>query len=204
MDIVDGNHFDKYRSRNPVHHLMMGNFLQSIQRLYEAASPQSVLEVGCGPGDLAGELRKRVDTWGSYEGTDLSDRQIEMARRQYPDLAFRSANAYQLPYEDSSFELVMGCEVLEHLDRPSEAIQEMARVAKTWLLVSVPWEPTWRIANFCRGKYIRQLGNTPGHVGHFTRRRIRRLVETVGCIQDGATPFPWTALLARIDESKAE
>ena len=45
----------------------------------------------------------------------------------------------------------------------------MARVARRWLLVSVPHEPLWRALNVARGAYLRELGNTPGHLNHWTR-----------------------------------
>jgi hypothetical protein len=92
---------------------------------------------------------------------------------------------------------VVACEVFEHLERPAAAIHEVARVAADWLLLSVPWEPTWRLLNLARGKYVRRLGNTPGHLQNFSRRAIRQLVSQRFDIVAQRRPFPWTMLLAR-------
>jgi hypothetical protein len=74
----------------------------------------------------------------------------------------------------------------------------MARVARRHLLVSVPREPLWRLLNVCRGAYLRDLGNTPGHVNHWSRRRFVRLLQRHGEVIEVRSPFPWTMLLARV------
>ena len=45
-----------------------------------------------------------------------------------------------------------------------------------WLLVSVPREPLWRGLNLARGSYLRELGNTPGHLNHWSKRRFASLL----------------------------
>ena len=75
---------------------------------------------------------------------------------------------------------------------------EVARVSSGWLLLSVPWEPVWRILNVARGRYVGSLGNTPGHVQHFSRRAIRGLVASRFELVAERRPFPWTVLLARL------
>jgi hypothetical protein len=74
----------------------------------------------------------------------------------------------------------------------------MARVAKRHLLVSVPHEPLWRILNIARGAYVRELGNTPGHVNHWSKRSFVKLLERHGEVVEARLPFPWTMLLVRV------
>jgi hypothetical protein len=74
----------------------------------------------------------------------------------------------------------------------------MARVASRWLLVSVPHEPLWRMLNVARGAYLRQLGNTPGHLNHWTQRGFVALLGRYGQIVQTRSPFPWTMLLVRV------
>ncbi len=81
-----------------------------------------------------------------------------------------------LEFADDEFELVAATEVLEHVDGPEQALAEMARVASAWLLVSVPHEPLWRALNMARGAYLRDFGNTPGHVNHWTARAFLGLL----------------------------
>jgi hypothetical protein len=74
----------------------------------------------------------------------------------------------------------------------------MARVARGGnLLVSVPREPLWRGLNMARGAYLRDLGNTPGHLNHWSRRGFVALLSRHGEVREVRSPFPWTMLLVR-------
>lgn len=193
---VAGNHFDKYRSKNPVHRALVGRFLRDARELVQHVGPSRILEVGCGPGDLASNLFGTEDLARQYVGVDISPEEVAKARRGCPGRDFRVATTYNLPFEDRSFDLVLACEVFEHLERPEEALREVERVCAAHLLLSVPWEPAWRVFNVLRGKYVASLGNTPGHVQHFSRRAIRSLVGTRFDIVAERRPPPWTMLLA--------
>jgi ubiquinone/menaquinone biosynthesis C-methylase UbiE len=192
-EFIGGNYFDKYRSTNPIHQWLMRGFLGSVRELLGSIEYGSVLEVGCGPGDLATRiLPPQVD----YLGIDVDEMEIETARNRYPQLSFQVGSANALPVESNSFDLVIACEVLEHLEDPARALAEIDRVAKQWVLVSVPWEPTWRILNVIRGKYWRSFGNTPGHVQHFSRAEIRRQIVNRFVIVNELDPLPWTIIVA--------
>jgi 2-polyprenyl-3-methyl-5-hydroxy-6-metoxy-1,4-benzoquinol methylase len=112
-----------------------------------------------------------------------------------PMIEFAEASVYQLPFEDSSFDLVVCCEVMEHLERPRDAFAEVVRVARNFVLMSTPWEPVWRVMNMARGKYLRDLGNTPGHIQHFSRRDLIALAETRLNVVSIRKPPPWTVIL---------
>ena len=202
-NVVDGNFFDKYRSTNVLHRWLVGGFIRTAKELLEHAKPTAVLEVGAGPGDLAAQLFLSHDqitpSQGvTYLGTDVSRRQIELAQARYPKLSFQYASAYELPFADRSFDLCLACEVFEHLAHPDLALAELARVCNSYLLISVPWEPTWRALNIARGKYVQQFGNTPGHIQHFSRKKIRSLVTSRFEVLLERWPFPWTMLLAKL------
>jgi hypothetical protein len=74
----------------------------------------------------------------------------------------------------------------------------MSRVASRHLLVSVPREPLWRALNIARGAYLTALGNTPGHVNHWSRRGLRTLLDGHGEVLELRTPFPWTMALVDV------
>jgi hypothetical protein len=65
------------------------------------------------------------------------------------------------------------------------------------VVLSVPSEPVWRIGNMARGRYLRQWGNTPGHVNHWGKRGFVRAVSRHFEVEDVASPLPWTMLRAR-------
>ena len=199
-DNVVGNVYDKYRASNPVVRRLMQGFLRACTGLYTQAAPRTVLEVGCGEGELALRLiEHHHQVFGGapnrFEASDVDVSQVP------PDLhdgiTVNQASIYALPYADNEFDLVVCCEVLEHLHEPAAGLQELSRVASRHVLISTPWEPVWRAMNLARGRYLRQLGNTPGHVQHFSRGGLRTLAETQLDILGCRTPLPWTMLLGR-------
>lgn len=190
---VVGNFYDKYATKNRISRALVTGFLSSVTTLYRSAEARSVLEVGCGEGKLADHLVRSGPRPDRFLATDLS-----LERRAAdidPIIEFAEASAYELPYEDGSFDLVVCCEVMEHLERPQEALAEVARVARNFVLMSTPWEPVWRAMNMARGKYLRDLGNTPGHIQHFGRRDLVELARTRIEVVTVMTPLPWTVIL---------
>ena len=106
--------------------------------------------------------------------------------------------AEDLPFADGEFDVATAIEVLEHVPDPEHTLAEMARCAERHLLVSVPREPLWRMLNMARGAYLGQLGNTPGHLNHWSKRSFARLLGQHGEVVELRSPFPWTMLLVRL------
>ena len=196
---VTGNTYDKYGSTNPVVRRLMAGFEGTLQELFTNADAQSLLDVGCGEGVLthkwAGRLAPR-----RVVGIDLEDApiQAEWAKRQAPNLEYRIMKAENLSFGDGEFELASAIEVLEHVPDAEHTVAEMARVARGGhLLVSVPREPLWRGLNMARGAYIKDLGNTPGHLNHWSRKAFVELLNRHGKVEEIRSPFPWTMLLVK-------
>ena len=61
-----------------------------------------------------------------------------------------------------------------------------------------PWEPVWRLMNLARARYVRALGNTPGHVQHFGRRALLDLAATRLVNLRVRRPLPWTVILGDV------
>ncbi len=192
-EFIVGNVYDKYGTRNPVARLLMAGFLEAVTDLYREVGPASVLEVGCGEGHLAAHLLSSGGRPTRFVATDLSLARV--APGLDPLLEFQEVSAYALPFADREFELVLCCEVLEHLDHPDRALRELSRVAGRNVIVSTPREPLWRALNMARGKYWRDLGNTPGHVQHFSARGLERRVAPHLRVLQRRAPVPWTVLL---------
>jgi hypothetical protein len=68
----------------------------------------------------------------------------------------------------------------------------MARVARRAVLVSVPREPLWRISHLLAGRDVRRLGNTDGHINHWSSRGFEELSSKFGRVERVSRPFPWT------------
>ena len=147
-----------------------------------------------GEGEVATRIKQR---WPgvSYVGIDLPDDELSQSWRE-AGLAGGFADIVDLPFPDRSFDLVLAIEVLEHVTDPASALAELARIATGSLVLSVPREPVWRVANVARGKYIGDLGNTPGHINHWSSRSFAGLVSRHFAVDGVRKPFPWTMVAA--------
>ncbi|MEZ5120908.1 MAG: class I SAM-dependent methyltransferase [Solirubrobacterales bacterium] len=195
---VTGNTYDKYGSTNPVVRRLMAGFERALDELFTQAAPASLLDVGCGEGVLVERWARRIP--GRVVGIDLDDPQLhaEWAKRQVGNLEYRVMKAENLPFADGEFAVATAIEVLEHVPDPEHTVAEMARVACGHLLVSVPREPLWRALNMARGAYLKDLGNTPGHLNHWSKRTFVSLLSKHGTVVEARSPFPWTMLLVRL------
>ena len=158
-----------------------------------------VLDVGCGEGVLTHEWAERWATRGSWASTSTDPKlPAEWATRARANLEYRVEEATALSFADDEFDVATAIEVLEHVPDPEATVAEMARVAERWLLVSVPREPLWRGLNMARGAYWGSLGNTPGHVNHWSKRSFTAMLSRHGTVEEARSPFPWTMLLVRL------
>ena len=196
--IVAGNVYPKYTTSNPVARRLVDNFIATLRDLVRQSGAQEVHEVGCGEGHLsmllaADGLRVR--------GCDLSPGAIAAARqrsrRQGLDIPFEIANLYDLLPERHGAPLVLCCEVLEHVPDPERALAVLKALARPHLIVSVPREPLWRVLNLARGRYWRALGNTPGHLQHWSTPAFLGLLQDHLEVVELRTPLPWTMALCR-------
>ena len=197
--VPTGNTYDKYGSQNPVVKRLMAGFEAALDELWGITAPGSVLDVGCGEGVLTAEWAERLGE-RPVVGIDLDDPKLraEWEARRRPNLEYRAEEATSLSFDDGEFDMAAAIEVLEHVPDPEHTVAEMARVAQRWLLVSVPREPLWRALNMARGAYLRDLGNTPGHVNHWSKRSFVELLSRHGQVLEARSPFPWTMLLVRL------
>jgi SAM-dependent methyltransferase len=196
--IPTGNTYDKYGSTNPVVRRLMSGFERDMFELLDQAAPSSILDVGCGEGVLTEQWADHIA--GRVVGIDLDDPKLrdEWQRRERPNLSFHAGDGHRLPFKDGEFEAATAMEVLEHVPDPAAVLGEMARVSSRWLLVSVPREPLWRGLNLARGTYLRELGNTPGHLNHWSKRGFASLLRRYGEVAELRSPLPWTMALVRV------
>ena len=191
-----GNVYDKYHTRNPIARYLVGNFLSNVLELVRQTGARDIHEVGCGEGHLSQRIAGLpVDR---VRGSDMSEQMIALARteNQRANVSFEVKDVYRLDETDAA-ELIVCCEVLEHLDDPRRALERLSALAGKCCILSVPREPMWRCLNMLRGKYIGDLGNTPGHIQHWSRAGFRTLIGDYFDLVEVRSPVPWTIALCR-------
>jgi 2-polyprenyl-3-methyl-5-hydroxy-6-metoxy-1,4-benzoquinol methylase len=193
-----GNVYDKYSTLHPIERRLVSGFLAQLDRLVERTGASEAHEVGCGEGELALRLAARGLR---VRGSDAFAEVIGEARRRAAsagsEVDYEMRPVQELDPERDGAELVLCCEVLEHLEDPDAALDTLAGLARPWLLVSVPREPLWRVLNLARLKYVRELGNTPGHLHHWSRGGFLRFLERRVEVVEVRSPLPWTMALCR-------
>lgn len=98
---------------------------------------QSLLDIGCGPGTITVEFADRLAP-GRVVGLDASAEVIARASAEFarPNLEFVVGDAYALPFEDATFDIVHAHQTLQHVADPVAVLREMRRVAKPGGLVA--------------------------------------------------------------------
>ena len=178
MSNIPGNYFNKYESKNPIAKWLINHFSSHLEGLLQELSFESLVEVGCGEVYLLKRLEKRLQGLDLL-ATDISPEIIAEAELLIPEVPKLVATAYDLPLEDKSRDIVLACEVMEHVEEPDKLLVEAKRVARKHCIFSVPHEPWWRIANMMRGKYLNDFGNTPGHIQHWNKSKLMNLINSV-------------------------
>jgi SAM-dependent methyltransferase len=194
-DNVAGNTYDKYASKNPIEKRMMDGFFTALDRMLDGLRPAVVVEIGAGEGRITERLVERFPQ-ATVVGLDLPDTNLAEEWDEI-EVPMFFGDATRMPFVDDSIDLVVGLEVLEHVPRPERALADIARVCHGTAILSVPREPIWRAGNMARGRYIRDWGNTPGHVNHWSSRAFERFVATQFDVTSTARPLPWTMVSAR-------
>jgi ubiquinone/menaquinone biosynthesis C-methylase UbiE len=194
VDNVAGNNYDKYASTNPVERKMMRGFFHALDAMLTGLQPAVVVEVGAGEGRITEHLTATFPD-ATVVGLDLPDDELAAEWADVSRPMF-FGDVTRLPFPDDSVDLVVGLEVLEHVPSPERALAEINRICRGHAVVSVPREPIWRIGNIVRGRYIGDLGNTPGHVNHWSARSFGKFVGDVMHVERAARPLPWTMVRA--------
>jgi len=198
-DVPTGNTYDKYGSTNPIEQRMMRGFFGALDGFVDGASgpdadPSRILEIGAGEGIVTQRMIERFPH-AAVTGLDLPDDDL-LDHWRDRGLSCLFGDATALPFADDTFDLVLAVEVFEHLPDPPAALAELDRVCSGHLIASVPFEPLWRMGNMARGRYLRDLGNTPGHINHWSHRSFRSFVDERFDVVEAARPLPWTMVLA--------
>lgn len=181
---------------------LLDGYFVAVSELVEKSQLRkgTALEIGCGAGFSTKRLREMLPDTVKFEASEYVEELLPDARKNNPGMSITSESVYELKRKDKSLNLVFLLEVLEHLDYPEVALKEISRVVKPggYLILGVPREPLWRTLNMARLKYVRDFGNTTGHLNHWSKKSlIAHVSENFHDVVEVKSPLPWTLVLAR-------
>lgn len=196
--IYEGNIYNKYESRNPLVMALMKKYFKDLDSLIKPIKGEinSAFEIGCGEGYVT----QHIKSLGiNVEGADISERIIKVARNLHPSIKFSIKSVYELSSYNECYDLVLAIEILEHLQYPKKAVEEMKKIVNKYFFFSVPNEPFFRLANVLRLKYLKDFGSTPGHINHWSKKSFRGFLEEQNfCIINIETSTLWSMALCKI------
>ena len=185
----------------------VGAITESVERrlildLIGDVRGKTVLDVGCGDGDLAIELSKRG---ARVSGIDISGSMIEAARaraaEEETDIDFRVAAAQQIPFPEEQFDIVAAVTILCFVENPAPVFEEIARVLRPGGRLVIGELGKW--SSWAATRRLRAwLGSLLWRKGYFRRNReLRALAHRAGLepIQvRGAVYYPRLGFAARL------
>ena len=192
--IIIGNVENKSELSNPIARAMVQNFDATLLDFVLSSSPESIHEVGCGEGRVLELIKEAINPAPALRGSDFSKQIITQLQKFGSDeITYVQRSIYDLEPSVDSAELIICCEVLEHLEDPDAALESLKQLDASSYIMSVPREPLWRILNMARLKYVGDLGNTPGHLNHWSSSSFISFLKSHGFnITALRKPFPWT------------
>ena len=196
----------KYKTGNPLKRKLVERFdLRLLQLLKYAVENECsqlgqnlhLLDAGCGEGFVAGQIKRKWPCW-NITGIDGAKEAIVLAKQLHADIDFQIGNLYGIAFHDKAFDVVICSEVLEHLERPENALKELQRVTKSVLLLTVPHEPWFRLGNLFSLHNVMRLGDPVDHINHWNFSGFQHF--TTGVLDDFSceyeSSFPWSICLA--------
>jgi 2-polyprenyl-3-methyl-5-hydroxy-6-metoxy-1,4-benzoquinol methylase len=184
--------------------MLIDNYFKNVSKLIATSgiadvSGAKAIEIGCGMGfstqRLAGMLPQNV----TLEASEYVANMIPEAQKLNPGMKITEESVYETQHQDNEFDLVFLLEVLEHLDFPDKALEELNRITKPggMMILGVPREPLWCMLNMARGYRLKHFGNTEGHLNHWSTHGIKKYVgKHFGPIVETKTPLPWSLVRA--------
>ena len=194
--MISDEYFDqfqtkKYRAKNPIKRKLIGRFVDRVTELFhDGGAPKSVLEIGVGEGFLSGHL-SAIHPNTKFSGVDIQASDLELLRAKFPHIQAYEGSVYDLSALPGGYDLVMCCEVLEHLERPEDALDQIVRLNPKRVVLTVPHEPWFMLSNLAMGKNITRLGNDIEHCNHFTVPKFKQLLSTRFDLTTVTTSYPW-------------
>lgn len=130
-DQVPPDYYQKGVKRNILQWIWHSNKLRNVAGSIREVkkNPKNILDVGSASGWFLHELKKKFANT-DCTGIDVYKKAIDYGKERYSNIELLKGDAHKIPFKDASFEVIVCCEVLEHVENPEAVIKEMKRVLK--------------------------------------------------------------------------
>ena len=172
IDFVIGDNYEHYRTK----YLSVPKFQLIENHISAIHDRNSILEIGCGSGRVLAYFKEKFNI-NKAIGIDISERAITFAKKQHPDCNFlvHEADKEVLPFKDREIDIVILCDIVEHVGDYDNLIKESIRISKH-VVIKVPLEGT--ILQFVLTLFGRKTAlnkkHEKGHIHAFTPHFFER------------------------------
>jgi ubiquinone/menaquinone biosynthesis C-methylase UbiE len=189
----------EYKSQNIISKWLFNQFFKKIKFIIKQSvnSGDRLLEVGCGSAESTNRIFSMIENC-TFEASEYDERYVTVINKKNFPFRVTQESVYDLKRDNNEFDLIFLLEVLEHLEEPEIAIKELFRVSNKYVVISVPNEPVWRIMNMIRGTYLKEFGNTPGHINHYNAYKLKNLLKPYSDRVKVFNSFPWIIAVAKV------
>jgi ubiquinone/menaquinone biosynthesis C-methylase UbiE len=168
-----------------------------VRDALEASAGEDVLDVGCGPGFYAAEIRDQVGETGSVLGIDASEAMLAIATHHceaHDNVRFEKGLATSLPVDDASFDAALSVQVLEYVEDVATALAEIYRALRPRGRVVI-WDVDWSTVSWCTDDEARMRNVLDAWDEHLTHpalpRRLSALLRSAGFDDVTMHPHPF-------------
>ena len=129
LDQVPVDYYESGVKNNPLQRYWHTRKWQHLEEMFIDISGKSLLDIGCADGTTTRQIKKILPST-KVTGVDLYKKAINHAKKRTNKIKFIYGDVHNLPFDDSSFEMLTAIETLEHLHNPNQALAEIYRVLK--------------------------------------------------------------------------
>lgn len=145
-------------------------------------SPKKILEIGCASGHMTNLLAQLFPN-SHIVGIDIYKPAVNEARKRFPEIEFIEADAHNLPFPKTKFDLIVSSETIEHVVDPAKMLHEITRVLKPFGIALIEMDSGsklfrgvwWVWTHFGKGKVWQDA-----HLHPFTARQLEALITQNG------------------------
>ena len=194
----------EYQSTNPFTKRLIDNFYNKIKKIIsDFGTDCRILEVGCGAGESSRKIFEMLA--GRYfEASEFDERYVKKLLELNLPYKISQEDVNNMHRKENEFDCVIFLEVLEHISDYEQALKELFRVSSKYVLISVPNEPLWRLLNIARFKYLKEAGNTPGHINHWSPSKLKKLLGKYGKVIKIESSLPWIISLTEVKKNNID
>lgn len=180
---------DERKYQSLIKRFFIERLLKAVLREITENDAKKILSIGCGESYPERFLLDKLK-YLKILGIDKNKIFLEVAKKRNPEVDYMVGDIYKLNFSENEFDIALGLEILEHLDKPELGIVQVRKVARKCIF-SVPFEPWFSFLSFLSGSYLSRWGRHPGHLNFWNKKSFFNLLKRFFGNVEIKICFPW-------------